>query len=242
MCTVTYIPSGGKIFLTSNRDEKNWRLPALPPLEYAYAAGNIYFPKDTNAGGTWIAVHENGNAIVLLNGGFKFHQSRPPYRASRGLILLDLIQTDSPFDYFRSIHLDEIEPFTLVIWQQDDLFECRWDNEKKYAKQIDKDVPHIWSSATLYDEHTVAKRKGWFDEWLNGRHEFTQSDILNFHRFTGDGDRNNDLTIDRDGKVATVSITGIEFSDHTAQMTYLDLQENKTWHRDIELKHAFAGR
>ncbi|MEJ0104485.1 MAG: hypothetical protein WDO19_18810 [Bacteroidota bacterium] len=36
------------------------------------------FPKDGNAGGTWFAVHENGNVIVLLNGGFKFHESAPP--------------------------------------------------------------------------------------------------------------------------------------------------------------------
>lgn len=242
MCTVTYIPANGKIFLTSNRDEKSWRLAALPPLGYEYLTGKIYFPKDTNAGGTWIAVHENGNAIVLLNGGFMFHQSNPPYRTSRGLILLDLIQHESPFDYFRSINLDEIEPFTLVIWQHDELFECRWADEKKYAKKIDKSVPHIWSSATLYSDETVEKRKGWFDEWLNGRNEFTQRDILDFHQFTGDGDRHNDLTMNRDGRVGTVSITGIEISDHNVQITYLDLQENKTYLRDVELKQALAGR
>jgi hypothetical protein len=31
----------------------------------------ITYPKDADAGGTWIAKHENGNAVVLLNGGFK---------------------------------------------------------------------------------------------------------------------------------------------------------------------------
>src|SRR3982751_4082457 len=112
MCTVTYIPANGKIFLTSNRDEKSRRFPAVPPQAYDFLSGRIYFPKDTNAGGTWIAVHENGNALVLLNGGFTFHESKPPYRLSRGLILLDLLQHESPFDYFRSINLDEIEPFT----------------------------------------------------------------------------------------------------------------------------------
>lgn len=228
MCTVTYIPAQGRVFLTSNRDEKSWRYPAIPPQEYDFSSGKIYFPKDANAGGTWLAVHENGNAIVLLNGGFKFHESRPPYRKSRGLILLDLIEHDSPFDFFRSINLEEIEAFTLVIWQDKELFECRWDGEKKYAKQIDKTVPHIWSSATLYNEEITAKRKGWFEEWLKNNDEFSQKDILHFHQFTGDGDAHNDLAMNRDGKVFTVSITGIEISDHKAQITYLDLQENKT--------------
>jgi len=242
MCTVTYIPSNGKVFLTSNRDEKSWRLSAAPPQEYEIISGKVYFPKDTNAGGTWFAVHENGNAIVLLNGGFNFHESKPPYRTSRGLILLDLIQHDSPFDYFRSINLDEIEPFTLVIWQDDELFECRWDAEKKYAKQIDKSIPHIWSSVTLYNDETAAKRKAWFEEWLKERNQFMQSDILYFHQFTGDGDSHDDLMMNRDGKVFTVSITGVEISDHTAQMTYLDLQNNKEYQQHIEFKKELAGR
>ena len=125
MCTVTYIPAKEKIFIASNRDEKSGRFPAIPPQEYEFVSGKVYFPKDKNAGGTWIAVHENGNAIVLLNGGFEFHESIPPYRKSRGLILLDLVQHDSPFDFFRSISLEDIEPFTLVIWQDNELFECR---------------------------------------------------------------------------------------------------------------------
>ena len=240
MCTVTYIPAKEKIFLTSNRDEKSWRFPAIPPCEYDFLSGKIYYPKDANAGGTWLAVHENGNIIVLLNGGFKFHESKPPYRKSRGLILLDLVQHESPFDFFRSISLEEIEPFTLVIWQDNELFECRWDGEKKHAKQIDKSVPHIWSSATLYNEEITSKRKMWFEKWLKERNEFSQTDILRFHQFTGDGDSHNDLAMNRDDKVFTVSITGVEISDHKAQITYLDLPENKTYLCNIDLKKELA--
>jgi uncharacterized protein with NRDE domain len=240
MCTVTYIPSSKKIFITSNRDEKSWRFPAIPPQAYEFGSGKVYFPKDRNAGGTWIAVHENGNVIVLLNGGFEFHESTPPYRKSRGLILLDLVQHDSPFDFFRSINLEEIEPFTLVIWQDNELFECRWDGEKKYAKQIDKSIAHIWSSATLYNAEITAKRKKWFDEWMKERNDFLQTDIMHFHQFTGDGDTHNDLAMNRDGKVFTVSITGIEISNHNAQITYLDLPENKTYFSAIELKKELA--
>ncbi|MGC4034621.1 MAG: NRDE family protein [Chitinophagaceae bacterium] len=241
MCTVTYIPANDKIFLTSNRDEKAHRLPAIPPAAYDFPSGKIYFPKDQTAGGTWIAVHENGNAIVLLNGGFKFHESKPPYRSSRGLIVLDLLQSESPFDFFRSISLDEIEPFTLVLWQDHELFECRWDGEKKYAKQIDKTVPHIWSSVTLYNDEVAATRRLWLINWLKGRSEFLQDDILQFHQFSGDGNRENDLSMDRDGKVFTVSITGLEISQEAAQITYLDLQEDKTYHCALRFAKQLAG-
>ena len=242
MCTVTFIPDKEKVFFTSNRDEKSRRSIAVPPQPYAFGSGKIFFPKDENAGGTWFAVHENGNVLVLLNGGFKFHEPAPPYRKSRGLILVELIEHETPFNFFRSISLDSIEPFTLVIWENENLFECRWDGEKKYAKHLDKTISHIWSSATLYDDAVSNKRKTWFEKWLADRTEFTQNEILYFHQFTGDGDSHNDLTINRDGKVFTVSITGVEISETNAQITYLDLLNNKTYLQHIELNKEWAGR
>jgi len=242
MCTVTFIPYNDSVFITSNRDEKQRRLPAIPPREYDFPSGKQYYPKDADEGGTWFAQHENGNTIILLNGGFVYHESKPPYRKSRGLIVIELLQHDSPFDLFRSVGLDDIEPFTLVIWEDNNLFECRWDGERRHAKMLDKTLPYIWSSATLYDEAAAAKRELWFEEWLDKQSSFTQNEILDFHRFSGDGDTHNDLTMNRDGKVFTVSITGVEITGAKAQITYLDLLDDKTYLQDIEINKALADR
>src|SRR5689334_3022145 len=115
MCTVTYIPNKENIFLTSNRDEKNWRTDALAPSVYNFESGKIIFPEDGDAGGSWIAAHENGNIVILLNGGFKAHLPTPPYRKSRGIILLDIISYSSPLDYWTGADFDNIEPFTAII-------------------------------------------------------------------------------------------------------------------------------
>lgn len=236
MCTVTFLPAQGKIFLASNRDEQYWRLPAIPPLAYSFPSGEIYFPKDADAGGTWFAVHENGNIIVLLNGSHENHVRQPAYSKSRGLVLLDLIQAGNPFDNFRSINLEDIEPFTLVLWAREELFECRWDGERKHSKQLDKFFPQIWSSVTLYNPDVIAKRQNWFEKWLAGRREFTMDDILQFHQFTGDGDSQNNLLMNRHGKVFTVSITGVEISGGTASMKYLDLLTNQIFLQHIVFK------
>ena len=235
MCTVTFIPAGEKIFLVSNRDEKHWRSPAVSPQPYDFPSGKIYFPKDADAGGTWFAVHENGNAIVLLNGGFKAHVPQPPYRMSRGLVTVELIQVNHPFDRFRSINLENIEPFTLVLWENEELFECRWDGERKHSKQLDKTAPQIWSSVTLYSEEVIMKRQTWFEDWLKSRSIISLDDVLNFHRFTGDGDDHNDLLINRNGKVFTVSITGVGLSATAAHIKYLDLLTNQLFLQDIAL-------
>lgn len=226
MCTVTYIPVKDAIYLTSNRDEKNWRASALPPTINDFGSGRVLFPKDGDAGGTWIAAHENGNVVIFLNGGLYAHTPQPPYRKSRGLILLDLIDHTTPYNCFLAINLNNIEPFTAIILDNGNLFECRWDGEKKHSKDLDGTVPHIWSSVTLYNEEIIAKRTNWFNNWLEENTSPTQEDILHFHQFTGDGDSHNDLKMNRDGKVFTVSVTSIDINDAALGMKYLDLQNN----------------
>jgi hypothetical protein len=236
MCTVTFIPVKDKIFLASNRDEKHFRSSAIPPTVYESETGKILFPKDADAGGTWIAMHENGNAIIFLNGGFIPHVPSPPYRLSRGIILLELIRQTSPFQQFSMIDLTSIEPFTAVIWDDNRLFECRWDGSQKYKLELDATSPHIWSSATLYDEDVVSRRKSWFDKWNKFNAEPAINDILHFHQFTGDGDSHNDLMMNRNGQVYTVSITGLELRSGSGFMKYIDLKNKLHFSQEISFR------
>ncbi|HEY0676810.1 MAG TPA: NRDE family protein [Chitinophagaceae bacterium] len=242
MCTVTFIPSKEHIILTSNRDEKHWRAPAHAPASHAFTTGNILFPKDGDAGGTWFGVHENGNVVIFLNGGFVKHQPAPPYRRSRGLILLDLLDTASPYTIFHSLDLSGIEPFTAVIWDDSQLFECRWDGAHKHYKLMDSSRPHIWSSATLYDDEVVAKRKQWFENWLTEHPAPGQEEILHFHQFTGDGDSHNDLLMNRDGKVFTVSVTSVAIQSDRASLQYLDLKNGGRMGEEIVLLNTSVSK
>ncbi len=223
MCTVTFLPGQDKILFTSNRDEHKMRSIALFPARYDYTTGNIVFPKDTQAGGTWVAVHENGNAMVLMNGAFKRHIPVYPYRKSRGLVFLEIFDSSEPKTSFDDIDLGNIEPFTLVIWQKDELWEARWDGLKKYTLRLPADVPHIWSSASLYDEEVIHKREQWFREWLKEIPHPVKKDALLFHEFGGDGDERISLRMNRDGILSTVSITCIELLKDKAIMNYIDL-------------------
>ncbi|MHA4842678.1 NRDE family protein [Flavitalea antarctica] len=236
MCTVTFLPTRKGVYITSNRDEKNVRASALYPEAYEFSTGKLIFPKDADAGGTWIAAHENGNAIVLLNGGVVKHISMPPYRKSRGLIVLDLINHSEPFQAFKGLDLENIEPFTAIIWEHRSLYECRWDGNQKFTKQPDAAQPHIWSSVTLYTPAVIMKREQWFAEWLRRNQAPSQDDILNFHQFTGDGDTNNDLLMNRDGETFTVSITSISLEKYKARVSYLDLKQNQRTDAEFALQ------
>lgn len=228
MCTVTFIPASDKVFITHNRDEKSARSRAIPPKQYVVAGNRLLFPRDGHAGGSWIALHENGNAAVLLNGGFIKHTHQPPYSKSRGLAFLDIVAADDLYTSLRKTVLQGIEPFTCILWNDSDLHEARWDGQQKHIKQLDAAVAHTWSSVTLYDEAVIAKRSAWFAHWLQQHPHPSIEDITRFHLFAGEGDTHNDLRMNRDGIMLTVSVTAMEITPRSGVMQYFDLQDNSS--------------
>jgi uncharacterized protein with NRDE domain len=235
MCTVTFIPVRDSYFITSNRDEKICRKTAVPPGIY----GKLIFPKDVDAGGTWIAIHENGNVAVLLNGAFEKHTPNPPYKQSRGITLLSIIGSNTPIMKFVKMDLTGIEPFTTVIIAEGNLYECCWDGNMKYGMKLRKHRPYIWSSATLYDRQTRLKREQWFVEFLHRNPDPKQEDILHFHLFSGEGDANNDLQMSRANLYSTVSITAISLTAGYSSMKYLDLRNGKNHEQGFKICKTF---
>ena len=102
MCTVTYIPQpGGHFVLTSNRDENAARSPQSLDSEVIGAA-KLLFPRDTGAGGTWIAASDSNRVVCLLNGAFVKHQHQPPYKRSRGTMVLDFFRFATAESFFEN--------------------------------------------------------------------------------------------------------------------------------------------
>lgn len=219
MCTVSYLPLPGDGFIiTSTRDEKSIRKPALPPEKHDTFQIPLYYPRDTDAGGTWIATSPVGHTLCLLNGGFILHESSPPYRRSRGLVLLDFYRFNDVALFREKYDFSGIEPFTLLIRNVSGIApgkknpqfnELRWDGEQVHITSLNPESPAIWSSVTLYSDEVISQRKGWFEQWLTGDPEFTIGSAVNFHKTAGTGNIQNDILMNRENVVRTVSITSI---------------------------------
>lgn len=227
MCTVSFVVSNGQTIITSNRDEKVLRESALEPKNYSINNKNIIFPKDTKAGGTWFAVSDDGTVVVLLNGAAEKHQLKANYRKSRGLIVLELIATYSPILEWESIDLEGIEPFTIVLFQDEKLYQLRWNEIEKETIQLDVTQNHIWSSATLYDTTIRAKRANWFFDFMASKDNFEPNDLLHFHRYTENQNQEHGLVINRDNVLKTVSITQAVIEQNKVEILYADLVAKK---------------
>jgi Transport and Golgi organisation 2 len=231
MCTVSFVSSNGKIIITSNRDEKVIRPNAIEPKNYFINNKNIIFPKDPKAGGTWFAVDESGTILVLLNGANQKHKVAVHYRKSRGLIVLDMISSLSPKDFWAEINLDNIEPFTLVLFQNNELFQLRWDGKDKECIALDTKKNHVWSSVTLYPKEIRENRADWFHSFLSrsfGTNSIvSETEMLHFHRHTENENSENGLVINRNDELKTLSITQSVIEKNKVAILHYDLIANK---------------
>lgn len=235
MCTVSYISKGKNQFiLTSNRDENATRSPQnITRVEENGI--ELLFPRDNAAGGTWIAVSNTNKVICLLNGAYEQYKRQLPYRTSRGLMALHFFQLPDAQTFFDTFEFEGMEPFTMVTYDDGDLWDVRWDGTKLHKTPLDTEGKYIWASATLYDETAKTKRQKWFAEWQENRTDFSLEAIYKFHRYTGDGDEWNDLVMNRFGLVQTVSITQIIKEEESIEMQYNDLLRDKQTMKSFEL-------
>lgn len=229
MCTLTYIPNANNVIITSNRDEHFTRGDSIFPVSTKRNGVTLYFPQDPQAGGSWIAADENKRVTVLLNGAFKKHKHQPPYRMSRGIVLLDSFEFTDLLHFSHEYPLENIEPFTMVQFQisENKVSEMRWDGQKAHYQNMNPITPHIWSSTSLYSTEVRWERRHWFSEWIqNG--SLTPESMLEFHRFGGQGNERNGITMHRSNGVRTVSITQLHGDLKSLDFTHYNLMQNQT--------------
>lgn len=228
MCTVSFVSKNGKTIITSNRDEKTLRPAAIEPKCYVLNNKKIIFPKDKKAGGTWFAVNENGTILVLLNGASESHlgknHSEKKYLKSRGLIVLEIISSICAIDFWKEIDLQNIEPFTLILFENNQLFQLRWNEIEKETIELNTEKQHIWSSTTLYSSEIRLERELLFNEFLKPEREIFNNELIDFHNSTKDG-----LVINRNDTTKTLSITQAISEKNKMITSHYDLIENKDY-------------
>lgn len=218
MCTVSYVPLNNGFVLTTSRDEIIGRPSSSSPDFHVTDPGlSLYYPQDPVGMGSWIAASEDERVICLLNGAYKIHAHRPPYDRSRGRVLLEAFEYQSPFEFYKKIDLTNIEPFTLVLVWAGLLYEMRWDGANKYFLSL-PNVPYLWASAPLYSKEVLAIKKNWLNEYLQEKDQPSPSDMLYFHEFGGVNDKENGMKISRSNGLQTLSITSIGVVEHEVEV------------------------
>jgi hypothetical protein len=246
MCTVTYLPQPSGFILTHNRDEAPARAAERIERE-RIGEERLLFPRDPRAGGAWMAAGERGRVACVLNGAFEKHRHAPPYRRSRGLVLLDFFAWPGPGEFFDRYDFEGIEPFTLVSAGPGRLEEFRWDGKERFFRELPAGRAQFWCSATLYPAPMRTRREQVFREWLAAGGAGSPSSflpsprsILDLHRTGSVGDPENDYIMNRSDRVRTVSITQAVVTSSELRMSYHNLLEKRKHFRRMTLLTLLA--
>ena len=225
MCTVTFIPFKNSIFITSNRDESPDRQAIGLKSFHSRETNTIHFPLDEASGGSWIALSDEGRAVCLLNGGFESFIPNPPYRISRGQVVLEAAKAVDVDQFISNYELEGIAPFTLVVFENQNLVQLVWDGQLKHILSLPSDQPHIWSSATLYPLKVREWRKSLFEKWISEKETYDRESIIAFH-LMANGDPDNGFVMNRKEIVKTLSVTSIVLKENSGSILHLDLEKS----------------
>jgi hypothetical protein len=233
MCTVVFIPGKNEYSFASLRDESPLRPKALGPELYTSKNITHLSTKDPLGGGTWIGANEFGNIIILLNGAFEKHEQQNNYIKSRGTIVAELLVSELPVIEWNLMNLMNVEPFTLIVWSEENLFELVWDGKEKFRKRMDISKAYIWSSSTLYSQEAKTIREELFNNWITMNPPISKLSLLNF--FNSNTESVNGFIMNRNEKVKTLSYSFIEHKNNdSTTFHYFDLQSYTHHQKSIQ--------
>ncbi|MEH6452763.1 MAG: NRDE family protein, partial [Psychromonas sp.] len=117
MCTLTYLLTDTGYELFFNRDELRSRQQAIAPLLNNQL--KTIYPIDPVGKGTWLAVHESGLSLALLN-FYHAQQDASGEYLSRGKIIVSLMKDpNNVINNLNKMDFSEYLPFQLCIFTQD---------------------------------------------------------------------------------------------------------------------------
>ncbi len=141
--------------------------------------------------------------------------------------MLDIISAPSAIEAWKTIDLTNIEPFTLVLFQDNLLYQLRWNDIEKETVTLDATQNYIWSSSTLYAKEVREKRANWFATFIDTKPQVSEDEMYQFHRYAEGDNKEHGLVINRNDVLKTLSITQTVIDKNKVVLSHYDLQQQK---------------
>ncbi len=216
MCIVSIFSEGnGDFILTHNRDESRLR-PFSKEIKTSNFKGQQWTgPVDLVSGGTWI-YYSDKYVCCILNGAYKKHSHRPPYKMSRGLMILKILKYHSIDDFSENFNPKGIEEFTMIMLGLESAEKkiLVWDGKEKFLEDHSHEKLIVRSSTPLYSE----TEKDFHFKSFNSLKNHTPEKIFELHN------QLKMLSNNRFETVQTTSITQISYKENNCKLKFCPIQ------------------
>lgn len=218
MCTLTYRLTEQGYQLFFNRDEQRTRPQAITPV-FNHKLNAVY-PIDPTGGGTWIATHQSGVSLALLN----YYQAQvdPNLKnfISRGIIIPRLLENVKHIhQQLITMDLSCFQAFQLCVFDAGLSSEYKgaaiqyvWDGKKLQHSHLNTGLLPVTSSGVDF-EVVSAYRKQHFLNAINVQTASTDN-YIQYHQHQGESGKCSVKMFRDDAK--TVSFTQIEVNQKKA--------------------------
>ena len=233
MCILSIVKSEQGIVITSNRDEQRSRKNSLAPEIIDLGERKAIIARDAQAQGTWLLTDNLGRTAILLNGAFESHIPAPPYRESRGLILMNLFQEENFKSAFLFYNLENIEPFQVIYLDTNQAFQCVWDGNQKHLFVIDLSTPQVFFSPTLYSKEQQVEKRHHFFKTLAEIESIDSSQLLEIHSNQNINSLDLNFFMSREHQT-TKSISQVELHSRHSRYVHWQAWDNARHEHTIE--------
>jgi len=222
MCTVSLITHGDSSVLTMNRDEQRHRREG-GLVRKSVDNGEICFPVDLQAGGSWVGFNSHGVAIALLN---RYNAPSVDGVRSRGLLVTDALAAgnyETVLEHMSSINPTQYNPFDMLVvsanHEKDGVQLFSWDRTYFHSESRDKRDPLMLTSTSLFYEEARQHRKNRFVEWLDAYGDAESVDL--FHLEQVESQESLAVLVSRE-RTHTKSVVQIHLNPSSGNIAYYD--------------------
>jgi len=192
MCTLTYRLTDQGYQLFFNRDEQITRPQAIKPTKNIEL--KAIYPIDPTGGGTWIAVHESGTSLALLN----YYQAQVDPRlkkfTSRGVIIPNLLaNVEDIHQQILAMDLSVFQAFQLCVFDaqlsatsgnHELSMQYIWDGVELTYSTLSVQTSLPITSSGVDFPMVYAYRKQQFSQMIE-HHNAEQSNYIAYHQHQG---------------------------------------------------------
>ncbi len=226
MCTLSWHYEKGGYSLFFNRDERLARRRAQLPAMRQIDGINIVSPRDTDKGGSWIAVNEMGTTHCLLNLYGLQKPCLPARPISRGLLLLELSthkEWASTFDHLEFLDLSSYEPFQYWQFTKNEKIKgIKWDGEAVHQLEDSLFCERPISGSSYQNDEVITRREQTFRKTVSP--DFVGAERIKaleaFHNSSADPGAFGVNMLREDAQ--TVSYSKVVINDHKISFHYQD--------------------
>ncbi len=213
MCTVSWTAREDCYRLYFNRDESRSRLRANPPQTRSKEGVSILAPTDTQGGGSWIAVNDQGICAFLLN---NYGATRPDtgdraFRSRGEIPLLCASRTEvvEAASAVRKLDLEAFRPFILgVVGPGVDGRLLNWNGERLESR----DSGHRFVTTSSFNTSEVEsyRTRRFMDLLESGADLWNSNQQFEYHSDRSHADRAfNPLMSREDAETHCVSVVSV---------------------------------